>query len=185
MAAKPDKSNTTECGIYIPPGFQRVLELVAAQGCATTRDELAAGMRAAFEFDPDTGVRNPIDLDVWSSTEALKILNKGTRTREVARIFRRGRSEAFYETFLVIVSDKPPAVDERRDVSPDTDPKQAKPPPEEPKAWFDKARQQHPRLPKEAVGKYHHRLHNMMQSANVTEIWKLTTLRRRFYDKDK
>ena len=51
-----------------------------------------------------------------------------------------------------------------------------------PKDWFAGAREQHPRQPRESLMAYAHRLHDLMETAPVTQVWPLMTLRRRLDD---
>ena len=52
----------------------------------------------------------------------------------------------------------------------------------EPKAWLAKVRKEHPRKQRERMSDYVDRLHTLMQEADVTDIWPISTLRRRLYD---
>ena len=110
-------STTPGAGIYLPPGRHLLLTLVALQGPDVTRDELSTGKRTAYEYDPETGEEDPINSAVWRSTDAPEILRKGTRTRAVAMILssRRGRSESFYTTFIVIVDGALPGAEQTDD----------------------------------------------------------------------
>src|SRR5262249_13161857 len=51
-----------------------------------------------------------------------------------------------------------------------------------PKDWLARAREQHGRRPRESLMDYAKRLHGLMQKAPVTNVWLLTTLRRRLDD---
>ena len=56
----------------------------------------------------------------------------------------------------------------------------------EPKDCFAAIREQHPRRPKERIGKYADRLHEIMKTAPVTWVWPRGTLLRRLHgDKEK
>lgn len=50
-----------------------------------------------------------------------------------------------------------------------------------PKAWFAAARAEHPQQEGEDTTTYAHRLHDLMQTANVTKPWSFKTLLRRIY----
>jgi len=52
----------------------------------------------------------------------------------------------------------------------------------EPKVWFDEIRKKHPREQNEGPAAYARRLHALMQSTDVTRVWRFKTLRRRLYD---
>ena len=56
---------------------------------------------------------------------------------------------------------------------------------QDPKAWFAEARKQLPQRRGEMPFDYAKRLHAVMQTAPVSKVWRLETLRRRLYDRTK
>ena len=53
----------------------------------------------------------------------------------------------------------------------------------QPKVWLGDIRKKHPQGQNEGPDAYAHRLHNLMQEADVTKAWSFKTLLRRLYDK--
>jgi hypothetical protein len=101
-----DKTARESSTVYVPPGFRRVLELVAAEGLDTWRDRLASGERESFALCPNTGRIFAISRQFWWSHSALEALTEGTYTRRrKGSPYPRSVPTVDFETFIVVVSD--------------------------------------------------------------------------------
>jgi hypothetical protein len=52
----------------------------------------------------------------------------------------------------------------------------------EPKVWLAEVFKEHPQWQNEKPAAYARRLHALMQTADVTQVWSFSSLRRRLYD---
>jgi hypothetical protein len=89
----------------VPPRFSSVRTLVAVDGVDKTQDRLATGEREAYALNLDTGEMSKISREGWRAHTARGVLEEGFWTR-----YRSGGpyGSGRYETFIVVVADKPP-----------------------------------------------------------------------------